>query len=448
MDLFGTFKHKNPAGLKIDRLMKRMVSPLSGLDKTIGYSLHDAGSPQVYIAVAQMTAIHRLVGLTRPPSYHLGGYGLRREEALIRTLGETTERYAHMAYSVGRQIPFASAAEMRREGRKILEMESLAFYTPEQLAGGDLRFKAYEDQARFGWLEAFTLPGLEPVWLPAQLVLIGYRPQVNDGEPWLNSAVTTGSAAHTVPEKAVCSALLELIQMDAAMGQWFSGQNAPEIVLDESLPHLVKILADVAHHNTYEVCFHSLRSPDLPGHVVACVLRNRQREIPAVAVGVATELELESACYKAFLEASAIPHLALIGLLQAPDVVIDKKPIDPARIVDLDMNVAYYSLPENRAQFEKRFPRNEKVKAAEIPRYPAMTARDALRFLIEAFRSAGKRLYFLDLTPPDIHDLGFCVCRTYSPDLLGLCWPSFPAKAHPRFASFGGVRHSDPHPYP
>jgi ribosomal protein S12 methylthiotransferase accessory factor len=54
----------------------------------------------------------------------------------------------------------------------------------------------------------------------------------------------------------------------------------------------------------------------------------------------------------------------------------------------------------------------------------------------------------IDLTTPDIRDLGLRVLRVWSPDLLTLCLPSAPPLAHPRFGDYGGVGEEKPHPYP
>lgn len=445
MELVSTAKVQNQAGFKSDRLMRRMMSPLTGLDKTVGFALHDRGSPRLYLIVAQMTAIHRLVGMSRPLSYHLGGYGVNREEAFMRMFGETIERYAHMAYLIEkREIVFLSYSEMQRRGNRALALEKESFYTLDQFNRPAFPFQPFDPDSPLGWIEGYSLPSLEPQWIPAQFVLIGYRPLVSEGERRLNLAVTTGTAAHTIPQKACISALLELIQMDTAMGHWYSGQVAPMIVLDQRTPILKLILKDVATPCSYDISFHYLANPDLPAHVVACVLWNRRREIPSCAVGIACELGLEFACYKAFLEASAIPHLALLGLLQAPQPI----QIDPAKIDNLDLNVIYYGLPENRHYLEKRFVRDQMVAASDLPRYPKSSLADDFKFLVNAFRDTGKRIYLFDLTTPDIRELGFYVYRIYSPDLLTLCWPSFPHKAHHRFEKYGGVRHEDPHPYP
>jgi thiazole/oxazole-forming peptide maturase SagD family component len=449
MDCFATTYTDRPMGRRIETLMRRMVSPVTGLDKTVGFSLHDRGSAGLYVTVAQLTAIHRLVQLKKPLSYHLGGYGLRREEALIRVLGETTERYAHMACLLSQAVPrrFATAAEMRDEGFDVVDFEGWSFFVPEQYARPKFLFQPYRPELPILWLETWDLGEEKPLWAPAQLLVLGYLAQRHKKEPRLASAVTTGTAAHTDPEKALNAGILELLQMDAAMGFWYSGATAPQIELDGRLATLEQILRQVGG-DSYEPCFHYVPVPDFDVHVVTCVLRSRQGELPCTGVGIACAMSLESACYKAFTEASAIPHLAQIGFLHAPAMLRGDDEIEPDSIDDLDLNVLYYAMPQNVQKLDRRFTRDQRVPASELPRLPRLDQPQLTKYLVDRFRHNRLTLCYLELTTPDVADLGFHVCRSYSPDLLSLSLPSFPQAGHPRFEAYGGFHVRDPHPFP
>jgi len=438
-------------GLKLTRFMYRMVSPLCGLNRAVGFALHPGKGLGLYIVVAQLTGIHRLLGLDRPFSYHIGGYGLYPLEAFMRVFGETCERYAHMVYPLTHrsEIIFASYREMVRQKFTVIRPEDLDFFTKDQYNRQLFPYEQFDIDRPLGWIKALMLPHMKCTWLPAQTTLVGYLTRTEQGEPRICTAVTTGSAAHTIPDKAIASALLELIQMDTAMGYWYSATPAPELVLDQRTPIILHILEkQVSIPRTIDVRFYYLRNPDLPGHVVACVLWNLRNEIPASCVGIACELDLELAIYKAFIEAVAIPGLATVGLMQTPSILGYKFATDPMTIGDLDMNVVYYALPANRHIMGQRFSHTSRCRASELPRYPINDAAESVHFLVDAFQKANKRLLALDLTTPDVMDLGFYVFRMYSPDLLTLCLPSYPHNAHPRFKAYGGFKDGAPHPYP
>jgi thiazole/oxazole-forming peptide maturase SagD family component len=449
MSYYTTAYSERPIGLKIDKLMRRMVSPVTGMDKTVGFSLHDRGSAGLYVSVAQLTAIHRMTGLKKPLSYHLGGYGMRPEEALIRVLGETTERYGHMACLLSRAVPrrFASGDEMRAAGLEVMDFDGWNFFLEEHYARPQALYQPYRPDAPMLWMETWSLTNLKPLWVPAQLLVLGYLSRQAMGEPRIAAAVTTGTAAHTVPEQALNSGILELLQMDSAMGFWYSGRTAPEIELDSRLATFGEILREVKG-DAYEPCFHYIPVPDFDVHVVACVLRSRRGELPCTGVGIACAMSLESACYKSFIEASAIPHLAQIGFLYAPTVLRGDSSISPEGINDLDLNVLYYALPENAPKLDRRFSRTERVAASDLPHLPQLSQPELTRYLVDQFRAASLDLCYTELTTPDVHDLGFYVCRSYSPHLLSLTLPSYPQAGHPRLKRYGGFNVADPHPFP
>ena len=433
---------------RVAALLDRMVSPLCGFDKSMAFSLRDGLMPRIEVVIPQFAALHRLLGLDRPLSYHIGGYGLRAEEAMMRALGETLERYSHMVISGFReaQMPFVPWREIAASGAFFGPADFRPF-TDAQYEREGFPFTRWGDDDPITWIRGTTAANGADVLVPAQAVVVGYVPRQSGGEPWFTAAVTTGSAAHTDPRRALRSALLELIEVDTTMGHWYSGEDARRIVLDSRVQRVADLVArDVpAHGLTYT--FHYLRNPDLEAHVVACVVRSPRGEIPACGVGVGADLDLEHAMYKAFLEASAIPHLAMIGLQQSwasPDSVPD----DLMAFGDLDQNVAFYALPANAHVIESRFGMDDEVAAADLPPFAAAGVDRDVTHLLGTFARAGKRLAIFDFTTPDISDLGFSIARCYSPDTLSLCLPSYPHLAHPRYRAYGSPKETYPHPYP
>src|SRR5262245_24181171 len=101
-------------------LMHRMLSPLCGLNQRIGFVLRGEDEPEFMIAGAELTGVHVLRGQKRPRQgfYHIGGSGVILEESLIRSLGETVERYSQfVSEASGRyDVVMASHDEMARRG--------------------------------------------------------------------------------------------------------------------------------------------------------------------------------------------------------------------------------------------------------------------------------------------------------------------------------------------
>jgi ribosomal protein S12 methylthiotransferase accessory factor YcaO len=91
----------------------------------------------------------------------------------------------------------APYTEMVQSDKRIPDSEKLQFFSEEQYADPAFPFQPFEGGRRMGWVKTISVINGSEVYVPAQLVLLGYTVNHHEGEPWLSSAVTTGTAAHT-----------------------------------------------------------------------------------------------------------------------------------------------------------------------------------------------------------------------------------------------------------
>jgi thiazole/oxazole-forming peptide maturase SagD family component len=431
-----------------------MLSPLCGLDQRIGFFTRSGFEPRFMTVGAEMTGIHVLRNEPPPKqaAYHIGGGGIVAEEALIRVLAETAERYSQFISEISErhEILLTSHDELSRNREPVIGPDKLQYFSAEQFARAGFPFRPFRPDAPIGWITARSLVTTTTLWVPAQLLLVGYMPKRRHGEPWLCTAVTTGSAAHTNADEALRNGLLELIQIDSAMGHWYSPATAPRIMLDQRTVALERVIAHQFRFDRPTPTFYWLLNADLGGMTVACVLKNDPQVVPAAAVGLGSDLRLVDAMYKALLEAVGVAQLAKVVLFEQA-VSSDegqRATIDPAQIFDLDRNVALYARPPHSSYIATKFDDRAPVEARDLPADFAGQPRDEVVHLVDGFRRTGKELVFLDLTTQDIRELGLCAIRVWSPDTLSLCLPSAPPLAHPRLLAYGGAGNENPHPYP
>ena len=434
----------------VEQLARRMVHPMCGLNSSVGFLLRGRDEPRFAIAGGQLSGVHRLLGQENAGSYHIGGVGITRHEALVRTLGESAERYCQLLSVVSGAVPVrvATIDELRRDGRRMVDPRAVALFSDDQYARSGFLFQPAEDAAPYGWVQMRQVPDGEVVLVPAQLALVGYAPRRQKGEPWLAAAMTTGTATHTTVAAARRGALLELIQVDTAMGHWFGPAVAPSIVLGPRLAAL-RHLVEAGMGRSAAPSFHHLPSPDLPAHSVACLLRQPSGRRPVVAVGLGSETRLVEACYKAMLEAVGVFQLAKTGMANA---ALDGERAgvgdDETRFLDLDSNVMHYGDGGGADILAAKFPTDHTVPDADLPPDVHGAAPEVVARLQEEIIGRGIRLFELDLTTPDVAELGLVTVRLWSPDLLALALPSAPPMAHRRFVAHGGAVHERPHPYP
>lgn len=426
------------------RLLNRTLCPLSGLVQTIGFVMRGNLEPRVAIAGGEMTGMHVLRGTPEPPagSYHIGGSGTTYEETVIRTLGETLERYAQlMAMHAQRHaIETASMTAMTEAGRRCLVPADLRWFSDEQHASAGFPFSLLGADDPIGWVAGDSLLDDGQGWVPAQQAFVGYLRR--HAEPRFALGVSTGTATHSTPAAAVRNALLEIIQIDAAMGHWYGDGNATVIEPGRRTRSLDALLTRVTRDGGPNPRFVLMHSADLPGFPVACLIESD--DVPRCAVGLGCDLTLESAMHKAYLEGVAVAQLAKVILFRQ-SMDLDARPGPP--FYDLDSNVGHYATRPGVVR--RRFARAGRASADDLaPDSTAVGAPDAVRELVGGFSDSDKDLVALDLTTADIKTLGYCVVRTYSPDALALPLPSAPPLQHPRLQAYGGVACDNPHPYP
>jgi thiazole/oxazole-forming peptide maturase SagD family component len=429
-------------------LLKRMLCPLTGLSQEIGFVMRGPGDPRIAIAGGEMTGVHVLRGAPPPPrgAYHIGGSGMTYDEAVIRTLGETVERYAQFTAFAGRRLEAvpASLDELLASGCEVLAAPDLRLFSDEQLSRPGFPFAPIDADTTIGWLRGRSPRDGAEVWMPAQQAAVGY-PGL-PGEPRFAEGVTTGSAAHTDVGRALRNALLELVQIDAAMGHWYGHGRSVVIGSDERTRPVERAVARRLVSHGLRPSFRWLRSADLPGFAIACLVERPSR--PTVAIGLGCDLRLVRAMYNAFLEAVAVFQLAKVSMFRREmDRRLDTNGHDgAARIYDLDSNVVRYAESEPgllRARFA-----GEAAAPSDLPPDVDLGVGGDLAHLLDAFAETGKRMGCMDMTTDDVRALGFRVVRVWSPDMLTLSLPDAPPVLHPRFAAYGGFGREDPHPYP
>lgn len=435
-------EHKNYLGLNFNtlRLQKKLHGSIFGLCRQINTVRRADCDPKLFTMGGDLSGAHLLINRDPPRqgSYHIGGSGFFRDEALIRTLGESVERYAQLVgYLNYAKKALVCTYQQLPEAQRICQ-KKFEFFDDRQYKNNFFPFSSFSADAEISWAPGLDCETQQMSYLPAQLIFVGYN--LVTGEPWLGSAVTTGTAVHSKDDQAHISAVLELIQLDTAMGFWYSQQQAQRILIDDSLIGLNGLLNKAACKFGSEINFYLLKNPDMPGLTVAAVFRQKY-QLPRVAIGLGVDFSLESAMYKAYLEAVGVFHLAK---LQSVYVSQSQDGFDPSAMSNLDDNVSWYAQGNKLEHINFKFPIAGPVLAAKNISQENLNLKD----LLDSFTKTNKKIYSFDLNIRESKELNLIVARYYSPDLLALCLPSFPTLKHKRYQAYGIPNYVAPHPFP
>lgn len=438
------------------RLIKRMVGKLCGLSVDIGYVSPSSTDPRILTSGASLTGVHLLLDRPDPGrgGYHIGGIGVLPNEAMIKSLAESVERYCQLMamYNLENSLPkkFCTYEQLRDTNEPVIDKKWMQFYTPEQLSREAFIFDGFTIDKPILWIKVKSILANKELWCPAQLLFVGYTYQHELGEPWLNAAVTTGTAAHISYPLALRSALLELIQIDSAMGHWYSKTPAHQIKFDHRVAGLKHLIARYSRSKRLTPTFYWLPNPDLKGFAIACTFtRDADDTAPRVAVGLGADTNLEQAMYKAFLEAYGVVGFSRMVMFKETFLGenTDRNP-DPNLMFDLDANVGYYARGYSHHRFAERFTNSPSILASELPNDIEGSPEEQIKKLVQGFKETNKELIYIDLTSIEARELGVMVPRLWSPATLTLSLPGAPHLSHPRYADYGGIAHQDPHPYP
>lgn len=405
--------------------------------------------------VAQMPAYHKvLLSPHLDMQYHLSGYGTYQEEAMIRLVGEAIERYSLMMaqYTLAERLRYASYAEIEKQG-KVVPFEYLQTFSDadyQKLNRGhypNLRRLGRDDVV--GWVPCPSLfdPEVE-IFVPAQMLFVGYKLSRAHGEVAFCPGFSTGTAAHTSLEKALSSALLEILELDALMLQWYTELKAPSVTIDDlTVSRLVPKLLD--SRSGFELLALDLKVlQEVDHHVFGAVLINKAEDRPYIVFGAQGHLGPAKAFYRSLMEAVAIAFLGIFGPLYLPGAYL--APTDGVAFTDLDQNVAFFASPE-KAQLKRRVI-DEMVGGKSVlsamQNHDSGDSRADTARLIQQLSRVSEFGVFLDITPPETADRGWRVMRVFLPELVSICVPGVPYSEHPRIKAYGGVRNEYPHPLP
>ena len=183
------------------------------------------------------------------------------------------------------------------------------------------------------WVKGQTAIGNETVWVPADLV---FYPLNNDtfGRKLTHEASSSGVAAYTSFDGAVKRGLLELIERDVIMRNWFR-RESPQRIAHDQLPYHWRRRAEyweARGRDVYVLDFSAY------GAVVVNVIITSPDQFPCFVNGSAASIDsFDEAIAKAF-------HEAELGLLQALKFP-PQRPIQPQHVVNPADHAKLYAYP-------------------------------------------------------------------------------------------------------
>jgi len=392
--------------------LRRAVSPYTGIVRSLEECLHLPCEPPLFRFASEIGRGEPVLGEKLDHLSGIGGAGLTRAEAASAAVGEALERYS-ATFVPHVELVTAAAREL---GDDAVAPERFALFSGAQYATARFPFQPFTSETRVPWVRGYSLPDRSPAWLPAELVFLG--DVGGSGSPRIGYATSSGMACAETLEQGLMRGLCELLERDAFMIVWANRLSLPvlDLTSDPQLEELERrffVPTGLDYAAIDLSVFHRL--PTVLG-----VVRAPTWCPGALGVGAGTAPTVKRAVWKALSEAfasrSAGPKLSVLERRH------EYGP-EGAGVVSFEDHIAYYA--DHRRAEAAAFldASSERIQVAAVPPLPGNSPAEHVEALCERVDEAGSTAYAVDVTAPDIRELGLTVVKVLAPELCSLDVP-------------------------
>ena len=338
----------------------------------------------------------------------IGGAGLTRAGAAAAAVGEAIERYSATYVPVERLI-VASAREL---GDAAVPPERFALFSDAQHADGRFPFQRFTADTRVAWVEGRSVRGGGVVFVPAQLVFLGRVPA--RGGASIGFATSSGTACAEEVDETIVRCLFELLERDAFMLVWANRLSLPllDIAFDPSIERLDRRLfactglryaaIDLSVFHGFPIVLGVVRAPaGVPG---------------SVGVGAGAGKTTGHAWWKALAEAFAARAAGVKLELLRGKARGDRH----TAVVSFEDHIRYHAAHEHAASSRFLDSADERVPVTAVPGLEGDTPAAQIDALCRRIETAGSSAYAVDVTSPDVRELGLTVTKVLAPELCAL----------------------------
>lgn len=335
------------------------------------------------------------------------GSSIRREPARAKAVCEALERYCNISFN-----PTAVRVATRNElGEDALDLG--LFHR-----GEDSEYKAVSSHIRASndlkmrWVKGHSLISGRELWVPFSAIYIA-TPYKYPGEAFV-IPISTGSGLAASYARAAVAGTLELVERDTLSLVWLQKMRLRMIDISTSQnPELVERAQMIAASGIEQFFFDATTDIGFPTAYLVQRAPNRNLHILVMA---ATRLNMEDAIIRVMDEASS-SRIALEALARQPPLY---RPDDFRSFTRLTDGAVFYADPANEHAFDflLRDAPVVKLDALQTPRVASDV--EMIDHVVASFQRSGLELVCVDLTTPQLSQVGLRSVRMLAPQLMPL----------------------------
>jgi ribosomal protein S12 methylthiotransferase accessory factor len=334
------------------------------------------------------------------------GKGETPEWARLGALAEAVERYCGTQPDHHRCV----RGSLRALGAQALDPSDCVLYSDRQYDRPGFPFARFSADMTIPWTRGVGLPSKEPMLVPAVLTYLA--PTWDGHAEQLCPPTSTGLATGSSLEMAVLHGLLEVVERDAFMTSWLTRRPCRRV--DTSgLTGLITTVRD--HYRQFGVQLVVDLTTDVAVHVMIAIAVDRGGCGPAAVIGLGAGLDPVAAAAKACLEVCQgrpgeamrsrrdPPHQRLCAFDDVHDTMDHSALFSMGHMLgELEFLLSSAASPE---------------RLDDLPDRSTGTVAGDLERCLEALEEVGSKVVYVDVTTPDIAQLGLRVARTIATEL-------------------------------
>ncbi len=336
-----------------------------------------------------------------------GGASVSREVALAKAIGEAVERYCSAIYDL-ESLPLTSYEDASFD---CVEPKTFALYSEEQYEQPGFMWVPFDNTTTVRWTKALDPLSGDRIHVPASMVYMPYYFHFGSGDMPIGQPISTGMACHCSPAEAAISGVCEVIERDALMITWQAMLAPPQIS--------VETLSDENYDRVKR--FERLGSrvtlldmtTDIGIPTVLSVLQSPGEEVPALVFAASTALDPEEAVCKSLEELAHTRRYCHTIKAWMPRIV--PNPPSHDNITDQMTHLNFWTDHRNAHLADFIFQSPERIDFEKMENLSTGDPRKDLEILCQRAKAINHQVLIIDLTTPDVQDLGLTVVRALIP---------------------------------
>jgi ribosomal protein S12 methylthiotransferase accessory factor len=378
----------NGAEGQLESLLE-LVSPRTGILKSLNFRVKSADQPTPpFIYDGDLAHFDFRKG--EPMERGSCGKGVTDDQAKLGAIGEAIERYC-ASHPALKDTKRSTIGKLTEEG---VPPPEFVLFSESQYKRKDFAFLRWRPEDDILWIRASVVGSADPVWVPASFAYLG---QASD-EPQdiLCPRTSSGFAAGPDVDQALRAAILEWMERDAFMITWLNGLQVPEIEY-ASVGGVVGNIRSTYAGWGVEIKVYALAT-DMPVWPILAVALDRTGEGPAAVVGLGCDMDPLEALRKALFEICQLYELVRKRHQAGAATRLNSY----SDVRTLDEHAGYFFRADHLHELDFLLSRGRTLRLESLISHKTASVDGDIQVLQRSLSESGSRLFFRDLTTPDL----------------------------------------------